>query len=300
MMLVKFKGNINFMKYRKIALALSLALVLASVVLLMVRGLNFGIDFSGGILFQLEFDAPVTVAEVRSSLDKIGFGSPVIQSYSETGVLVRLKGDRESDQREILKSLRETLGVDFKVLRVEMVGPAVGSQLRKSATLATILALLAMLIYITFRFKFMFAVGAVIALMHDVIVTLGIFSLTFHEVSMPFIAGMLTLVGYSINDTIVIFDRVRENFKYLKDWGVVNLLNNSINQSLSRTINTSLTTLFPVLTLFLWGGKAISDFSMALLVGIIVGTYSSIYIAGAVVVEWYLRSPGGSRKLQRR
>lgn len=300
MMLVKFKGNINFMKYRKIALALSLALVLASIVLLMVRGLNFGIDFSGGILFQLEFDAPVTGAEVRSSLDKIGFGSPVIQSYSERGVLVRLKGDRESDQREILKSLRETLGVDFKVLRVEMVGPAVGSQLRKSATLATILALLAMLIYITFRFKFMFAVGAVIALMHDVIVTLGIFSLTFQEVSMPFIAGMLTLVGYSINDTIVIFDRVRENFKYLKDWGVVNLLNNSINQSLSRTINTSLTTLFPVLTLFLWGGKAISDFSMALLVGIIVGTYSSIYIAGAVVVEWYLRSPGGSRKLQRR
>ena len=300
MMLVKFKGNINFMKYRKIALALSLALVLASVVLLMVRGLNFGIDFSGGILFQLEFDAPVAVAEVRSSLDKIGFGSPVIQSYSETGVLVRLKGDRESDQREILKSLRETLGVDFKVLRVEMVGPAVGSQLRKSATLATILAMLAMLAYITFRFKFLFAVGAVIALMHDVIVTLGIFSLTFQEVSMPFIAGMLTLVGYSINDTIVIFDRVRENFKYLKDWGVVNLLNNSINQSLSRTINTSLTTLFPVLTLFLWGGKAISDFSMALLVGIIVGTYSSIYIAGAVVVEWYLRSPGGSRKLQRR
>jgi len=133
-----------------------------------------------------------------------------------------------------------------------------------------------------------------------VIITLGIFSITYHEVSMPFIAGMLTLVGYSINDTIVVFDRVRENFKNLKQWGVVDLFNNSINQVLSRTINTSLTTLFPVITLFLWGGEVISDFSMALLIGIIVGTYSSIYIAGAMVVEWYLRSPHETVKLQKR
>ena len=200
--------------------------------------------------------------------------------------------------KEILKSLRETLGVDFKVLRVEMVGPAVGSQLRKSATLATILALLAMLIYITFRFKFMFAVGAVIALMHDVIVTLGIFSLTFQEVSMPFIAGMLTLVGYSINDTIVIFDRVRENFKYLKDWGVVNLLNNSINQSLSRTINTSLTTLFPVLTLFCGVERPFLIFHGTLVESLWALTvpYTS---PGRL---WWngIYDPGGSRKLQRR
>jgi len=299
-MFIKLKTNINFMKYRRLALLGSALLVLLSVVLLITRGLNFGIDFTGGMLLQLEFDSPVSVAEVRGSLDKIGFGGSVIQAYSEKGVLIRLKTDQESDQKKIVNSLRESLGKNVKVLRTEVVGPVAGSQLRRSAILATSLALLAMLAYITFRFQFRFAVGGVVALVHDVIITLGIFSITYHEVSMPFIAGMLTLVGYSINDTIVVFDRVRENFKNLKQWGMVDLFNNSINQVLSRTINTSLTTLFPVITLFLWGGEVISDFSMALLVGIIVGTYSSIYIAGAIVVEWYLRSPHEAGKLQKR
>lgn len=299
-MFIKLKTNINFMKYRRLALLGSALLVLLSLVLLITRGLNFGIDFTGGMLLQLEFDSPVSVAEVRGSLDKIGFGGSVIQAYSEKGVLIRLKTDQESDQKKIVTSLRESLGKNVKVLRTEVVGPVAGSQLRRSAILATSLALLAMLAYITFRFQFRFAVGGVVALVHDVIITLGIFSITYHEVSMPFIAGMLTLVGYSINDTIVVFDRVRENFKNLKQWGVVDLFNNSINQVLSRTINTSLTTLFPVITLFLWGGEVISDFSMALLIGIIVGTYSSIYIAGAIVVEWYLRSPHEAGKLQKR
>lgn len=299
-MFIKLKTNINFMKYRRLALLGSALLVLLSLVLLITRGLNFGIDFTGGMLLQLEFDSPVSVAEVRGSLDKIGFGGSVIQAYSEKGVLIHLKTDQESDQKKIVNSLRESLGKNVKVLRTEVVGPVAGSQLRRSAILATSLALLAMLAYITFRFQFRFAVGGVVALVHDVIITLGIFSITYHEVSMPFIAGMLTLVGYSINDTIVVFDRVRENFKNLKQWGVVDLFNNSINQVLSRTINTSLTTLFPVITLFLWGGEVISDFSMALLIGIIVGTYSSIYIAGAMVVEWYLRSPHEAGKLQKR
>ncbi|AFM21095.1 protein-export membrane protein, SecD/SecF family [Acetomicrobium mobile DSM 13181] len=299
-MFIKLKTNINFMKYRRLALLGSALLVLLSLVLLITRGLNFGIDFTGGMLLQLEFDSPVSVAEVRGSLDKIGFGGSVIQAYSEKGVLIRLKTDQESDQKKIVNSLRESLGKNVKVLRTEVVGPVAGSQLRRSAILATSLALLAMLAYITFRFQFRFAVGGVVALVHDVIITLGIFSITYHEVSMPFIAGMLTLVGYSINDTIVVFDRVRENFKNLKQWGMVDLFNNSINQVLSRTINTSLTTLFPVITLFLWGGEVISDFSMALLIGIIVGTYSSIYIAGAMVVEWYLRSPHEAGKLQKR
>ena len=299
-MFIKLKTNINFMKYRRLALLGSALLVLLSLVLLITRGLNFGIDFTGGMLLQLEFDSPVSVAEVRGSLDKIGFGGSVIQAYSEKGVLIHLKTDQESDQKKIVNSLRESLGKNVKVLRTEVVGPVAGSQLRRSAILATSLALLAMLAYITFRFQFRFAVGGVVALVHDVIITLGIFSITYHEVSMPFIAGMLTLVGYSINDTIVVFDRVRENFKNLKQWGMVDLFNNSINQVLSRTINTSLTTLFPVITLFLWGGEVISDFSMALLIGIIVGTYSSIYIAGAMVVEWYLRSPHEAGKLQKR
>ncbi len=291
-MFIKLKSNFNFMKYRKIALGLSLCLIISSLLLLATRGLNFGIDFAGGMLFQLEFDAPLSVSEIRASLDEAGFGGAVIQPYSDRGVLIRVKSDREGDQKIVLDSLRGTTDKGFRVLRAEMVGPVVGSQLRKSAALATVFALLAMLAYITIRFRLRFAVGAVIALVHDVIITLGIFSLTFQEISMPFIAGMLTLVGYSINDTIVIFDRVRENSKNPKGMAFVDLFNSSINQVLSRTINTSLTTFFPVLALFLWGGKAISDFSMALLVGIVVGTYSSIYIAGTVVVEWNMRSRG--------
>jgi preprotein translocase subunit SecF len=280
------------MKYRKIALGLSLCLIISSLLLLATRGLNFGIDFAGGMLFQLEFDSPLSVSEIRTSLERAGFGGAVIQPYSDRGVLIRVKSDREGDQKKVLDSLRSSAGKDFRVLRAEMVGPVVGSQLRKSAALATVFALLAMLAYITIRFRLRFAVGAFIALVHDVIITLGIFSLTFQEISMPFIAGMLTLVGYSINDTIVVFDRVRENLKNPKGMAFVDLFNSSINQVLSRTINTSLTTFFPVLALFLWGGKAISDFSMALLVGIVVGTYSSIYIAGTVVVEWNMRSRG--------
>ncbi|WP_213697296.1 protein translocase subunit SecF [Acetomicrobium sp.] len=291
-MFIKLKSNFNFMKYRKIALGLSLCLIISSLLLLATRGLNFGIDFAGGMLFQLEFDSPLSVSEIRASLDEAGFGGAVIQPYSDRGVLIRVKSDREGDQKKVLDSLRGSTGKDFRVLRAEMVGPVVGSQLRKSAALATVFALLAMLAYITIRFRLRFAVGAVIALVHDVIITLGIFSLTFQEISMPFIAGMLTLVGYSINDTIVVFDRVRENLKNPKGMAFVDLFNSSINQVLSRTINTSLTTFFPVLALFLWGGKAISDFSMALLVGIVVGTYSSIYIAGTVVVEWNMRSRG--------
>jgi len=292
MFINKLKSNFNFMKYRRIALGLSLCLIISSLLLLATRGLNFGIDFAGGMLFQLEFDAPLSVSEIRASLDEAGFGGAVIQPYSDRGVLIRVKSDREGDQKIVLDSLRGTTDKGFRVLRAEMVGPVVGSQLRKSAALATVFALLAMLAYITIRFRLRFAVGAVIALVHDVIITLGIFSLTFQEISMPFIAGMLTLVGYSINDTIVIFDRVRENSKNPKGMAFVDLFNSSINQVLSRTINTSLTTFFPVLALFLWGGKAISDFSMALLVGIVVGTYSSIYIAGTVVVEWNKRSRG--------
>lgn len=291
-MFIKLKSNFNFMKYRKIALGLSLCLIISSLLLLATRGLNFGIDFAGGMLFQLEFDSPLSVSEIRTSLERAGFDGAVIQPYSDRGVLIRVKSDREGEQKKVLDSLRGSTGKGFRVLRAEMVGPVVGSQLRKSAALATVFALLAMLAYITIRFRLRFAVGAVIALVHDVIITLGIFSLTFQEISMPFIAGMLTLVGYSINDTIVVFDRVRENLKNPKGMAFVDLFNSSINQVLSRTINTSLTTFFPVLALFLWGGKAISDFSMALLVGIVVGTYSSIYIAGTVVVEWNMRSRG--------
>jgi preprotein translocase subunit SecF len=177
------------------------------------------------------------------------------------------------------------------VLRIEKVGPVVGKQLRKEAVVAVAVALVGILLYITVRFRFRFAVVSVVALLHDTLLTLGLFSLLGREVSLPFIAAILTVVGYSLNDTIVVLDRVRENWKDLRSKGIVHILDLSINQTLSRTINTSLTTLLPVTALFLWGGAVISDFSLALLAGILVGTYSSIYIAGALLCEWNLRKP---------
>jgi len=175
--------------------------------------------------------------------------------------------------------------------RLEKVGPVVGEHLRHQAFVALAIALAGILAYVTVRFRFRFAVVSVAALIHDAIITLGVFSLTGREVSLPFIAAILTIVGYSLNDTIVVLDRVRENWKDLRPKGIITVINDSINQTLSRTINTSLTTFLPVLTLFIWGGPVIANFAFALLIGIVVGTYSSIYIAGTLLGEWYTRSP---------
>jgi preprotein translocase subunit SecF len=205
-------------------------------------------------------------------------------------MIIRLKADSEEVRREVLKQLKTSFG-EIQVLRLEKVGPVVGKLLRNEAFMAVALALVGILIYITVRFRFRFAVVSVAALLHDTIITLGVFSLTGREISVTFIAAILTIVGYSLNDTIVVLDRIRENWKGLRGVGVLGLLDNSINQTLSRTINTSLTTFLPVLAFFLWGGPVIANFSFALLVGILVGTYSSIYVASSLLGEWYLRSP---------
>jgi preprotein translocase subunit SecF len=279
------------MRFRRKAVILSGILVLASLGLLMTRGLNLGIDFSGGHLVQAEFSEAIRVAEVRDLLAEIGQEQAVIQGYGENGMIVRLRSSADDRQVEIvIDTLRENYS-GMEVLRLEKVGPVVGETLRRQAVIAVVIALAGILLYITVRFRFRFAVSSVMALLHDAIITLGVFSLTGREITLPFIAAILTIVGYSLNDTIVVLDRVRENWKVLRKEGILPLINRSINQTLSRTLNTSMTTFLPVLALFLWGGPVIANFAFALLVGIIVGTYSSIYVSGTILGEWYLRSP---------
>ncbi|WP_286951652.1 MULTISPECIES: protein translocase subunit SecF [Aminobacterium] len=291
-----FRKNFSFpfMKYRRQAILLSLGLVVVSLVLLFTKGLNLGIDFTGGNLIQVEFASQVPVGDVRDTLAEIGQKQAVIQGYSDKGVIIRVNVDSEESRKEVIQTLKDKYP-GMEVLRFEKVGPVVGEKLRREAFLAVSLALLGILAYITVRFKFRFAVVSVVALMHDTIITLGIFSLLGREISLPFIAAILTIVGYSLNDTIVVFDRVRENWKYLRQEGLLKVLDMSINQTLSRTINTSLTTFFPVLALFIWGGAVIANFSFALLLGILVGTYSSICIASSLLAEWYLRYPDNKK-----
>ncbi len=281
--------NLDFMKFRRKALILSGILLLASILLLFTRGLNLGIDFVGGNLMQLKFSAAVEVSDLRDILSDVGQSQAVIQSYSNDGFMIRLNAQEETVRKEVLQAIREKYP-DVELLRFEKVGPVVGEQLRKEAFIAVCMALLGILGYITIRFQFRFAVVSVLALMHDSVITLGVFSLTGMEVSLPFIAAILTIVGYSLNDTIVVLDRVRENWKNIKSWGIVKLLNVSLNQTLSRTVNTSITTFLPVMAFFILGGPVLANFSFALLIGIVVGTYSSIYIAGSLLSEWYERS----------
>lgn len=290
MALFNKKWNVRFMEGRRVAMMISLILIVASLGLLMVRGLNLGIDFTGGFQFQVEFPEALEVTEVREALSEVGQSQAIIQAYSDNGMIIRLKADSEDVRREVLGQLKTSFG-EIQVLRLEKVGPVVGQLLRKEAFMALALALVGILIYITVRFRFRFALVSVAALVHDTIITLGVFSLTQREISVTFIAAILTIVGYSLNDTIVVLDRIRENWKHTRKLGIPGLLDVSINQTLSRTINTSLTTFLPVMAFFLWGGPVIANFSFALLVGILVGTYSSIYVASSLICEWYVRSP---------
>ena len=284
------KWHIPFMKYRRLALGISCALMVLSLGLVVAKGLNLSVDYTGGILLQVEFPAAVEVGQVREALAGVGQGQATIQAYSDRGVIVRFQSQSGENRKQVLGALNQRFG-KIQVLRLETVGPVVGEELRQQAFVALILALGGILAYMAFRFQFRFGMAAVLSLLHDAILMIGVYSLTGKEVGVSFIAAILTVVGYSLNDSIVVLDRVRENWKDLRGKGIVDLVDLSINQTLSRTINTSLTTLLPVLAMYFLGGEVISNFAFAFLVGITVGTYSSIYIASAVVAEWYLRSP---------
>lgn len=284
------KINFPFMKYRMQAIAISLILVVLSLGLVMTKGLNLSVDFTGGLVLQVSFSSPVDVAEIRTSLSNIGQGQAIIQAYDNNDVLIRFQAQDEEVRKQVLDTLKKDFG-GLTILKIDKVGPVVGKELRVQAILALVLALVGILTYMAFRFKFRFGVAAVLSLIHDAIIMLGVYSFTGKEVSVTFIAAILTVIGYSLNDSIVVLDRVRENWPSVRSKGVLELVNESINQTLARTINTSLTTLLPVIAMVFFGGEVISNFAFAFLVGIVVGTYSSIYIASSVVAEWYLRYP---------
>jgi preprotein translocase subunit SecF len=278
------------MKYRKFAVGLSIVLVLSSFLSLAVKGVNLSVDFTGGVDIQIEFSAPADIAAVRETMSAAGFAQMTILPYNERNVSIRYQESGEDIQRSIIKALEDKFGA-VKIQKIDKVGPVVGLELRRQAQVAITLAIVAILIYMAIRFRFRFGVAAVVALMHDSIIMLGVYSFTGREVGTWFIAAILTVIGYSLNDTIVVLDRVRENWPQVHRVGMLDLINNSINQTLSRTINTALTTLLPVLAMFFLGVEVISNLAFAFLIGIVVGTFSSIYVASTIVAEWYLRKP---------
>lgn len=282
-----FYFNIDFMKIRKFALTLSLVLVIASIVLLFTRGLNLGIDFTGGNVIQAEFEKLPDISEIRDVISGIVAKGAMIQNFGEKGIIIRTNEDTEQSRESVVKALSAKYP-DMQVTGFEKVGPVVGGELRRQAFIGVTIALIAILIYITLRFQFRFAVVSVVPLVHDVIVTLGFFSITQMEIGSSFIAAILTIVGYSLNNTIIILDRVRENWGTLSRDGIVNLVNRSLNQTLARTINTTLTTLFPIVALCVWGGPVLGAFSYAMLAGMIAGTWSSMFIATGLLCEWIL------------
>ena len=280
---------INFNKFYKPFNIISIILVTVSIFLLIFKGLNFGVDFKGGTLIELRTtDYQVTISTLRQSLSKMNLGDVNVKKFgNENDFLIKFeKKNNDINMIELIKNdLSKTIGNNFNFRRVENVGPKVSSELLKSGVIAIFLSLAVMLFYIWIRFEWQFSLGAILALFHDVIITLGIFSLFNLEINLSIVAAVLTIVGYSMNDTVVIFDRVRENLRKYSDIKIYELTNISINETLSRTIITSVTTLLALVSIYLFGGEILKGFSLAMILGVLFGTYSSMYIANAVLVS---------------
>lgn len=294
--LVPAKTNVGFMAHRVKAFVLSGVLFVASIGLFLAADLNYGIDFEGGILIEVGTPEPADLGRMRGALSGLDLGEVALQEFGrDTEVLVRVErqpGDSTAQQRAVAavkEALTAEIPGELSYRRVEFVGPKVSAELVRAGTLASILAVVAMLVYIWFRFEWQFAVGAVLALVHDVVLTIGIFALTRLEFNLSIIAAILTIVGYSVNDTVVVYDRIRENLRKYRRMPLVELLNVSINDTLSRTTMTSATTLIALLTLFFFGGAVIKGFTFAMIWGVVVGTYSSIFVAAPLLVYIGLR-----------
>jgi len=314
MEIIKKDTNIDFMGRRKVAFIFSAVLIVICLLSLLIRGLNFGIDFTGGTLVAVSYDSAVEVADVRSALNDAGIEDAVVQYFGTArDIQVRLPAagaeSAAGNSSTVMEALRtpfsETLNTDVDPGRtiqqclsggetidchvqmrlVEFVGPQVGEELANDGGLAMLIALVCILIYVWLRFEWKFSVGSVAALAHDVIITLGLFSIFQFDFSLPVLAAVLAVIGYSLNDTIVVFDRIRENFRKMRKGTPAQVINVAVNQTLRRTLLTSITTLLVVLTLLLIGGEVIRGFSIALLIGVIVGTYSSIFIASPIVLQ---------------
>ena len=279
---------IAFNKYYNQFNILSVSLVVVSLFFLIFKGLNFGIDFKGGTLIELRSnDNKINVSSLRDNLSQMNLGDISVKKFgNETDFLIKFENNENKNViEEIKKNLDKSFGNNFNFRRVENVGPKVSAELLRSGVIAISVALALMLIYIWIRFEWQFSLGAILALFHDVIVTLGLFSLLGLEINLSIIAAVLTIVGYSMNDTVVIFDRVRENLRKYADIKIFELTNISINETLSRTLITSITTLLALLSIFFFGGEILKGFSLAMIFGVIFGTYSSIYIANTVLVR---------------
>ena len=289
--LIPDKTAIPFLGLRRTFFAISIALAAASVVVLLARGLNFGIDFAGGILIEVGTQREADIGQMRSALGGLNLGEIALQEFgSPTEVLIRIErqpGDATAQQAAVA-TVRDALSANYgdtlSYRRVETVGPKVGAELIQAGIIAVVVSVFLMLVYIWFRFELPFAIGAVIALIHDVLLSLGVFAALGLEFNLPIVAAILLIVGYSMNDTVVVYDRVRENLRKYKTLPLLALLNRSVNETLSRTVITSVTTLLALFALLIFGGAVIRDFSFAMIWGVIVGTYSSVFIAGALLL----------------
>jgi preprotein translocase subunit SecF len=289
MLLNRFDYKYNFMGIRHIAMAFSVVLITASIISFFVRGLTFGLDFTGGTLIEVSYKQPVQLEKIRTNLHNNGFADAVLQYFgTDRDVIIRLGQHEESKDNRLSTQILKILQADGEALemrRVEYVGPQVGNELIEKGILAVIYTLIGILIYVALRFDKRLATGAIVALLHDPILIVGIFSLFQLEFDLTVLAAILAVIGYSINDTIVVYDRIRDNLIKMRKQSVIEVMNISINQTLSRTVMTSVTTLLVVVVLFFVGGDLIRGFALALIAGIVVGTYSSIYVASALALE---------------
>ncbi len=279
------KKKFDFIKNRRTAHIISAVIILIGLISIVFQGFNLGIDFAGGTLIQIRFDKSVSTTEVRNVLSEFNLSQSTIQNLSGNEFVIRTEKIDSEQRKGILSAFRENL-TDLEILRVETVGPVIGENLKMLALYALLFAFIGIILYITMRFEFKFSIVSIFALSHDCLIVLGIFSLLQKEITISIIAAVLTILWYSLNNTIVILDRLRENIKFKTREPFENLINMSINQSLSRTINTALTTIIPILTLYFFGGNILSDFALALFLGMIAGTYSSIFIASPLLLEW--------------
>ncbi|TDV46471.1 protein translocase subunit secF [Pseudomonas graminis] len=286
------KRTINFMGVRNIAFAITMLLTALALFSWFYKGLNFGLDFTGGTLIELTYERPADLHKVREELVSSGYTEAVVQSFgATTDLLVRMPGEDPQLGTQVAEALRKT-GADnpVTVKRVEFVGPQVGEELRDQGGLGMLLALGGVLVYLAFRFQWKFAVGAIVSLIHDVVVTMGILSFFQVTFDLTVLAAVLAIIGYSLNDTIVVFDRVRENFRLLRKASLIENINISTTQTLLRTMATSISTLLAIVALWIFGGDSLHGFSVALFIGVLAGTYSSIYIANVVLIWLNLRS----------
>mgnify|MGYP001411621112 FL=1 len=282
--LIKQNTNIQFLKYKKITLFISLIFCIVSFFSLFINGLNFGIDFKGGSLIEVKSDEGINIGNVRSRLSLLNLGDVQIQNFgSEKNILVRVEASLSENNSSVLSSITNELQTFGEIQRTEVVGPKISSELIQKGILAIISAVGLMLFYIWIRFEWQFSLGAVLALIHDVIITIGIFSFFQIEFNLSIIAALLTIIGYSMNDTVVVYDRIRENLRKYKKQDLYDLINSSINQTLSRTVLTSFTTLLALFSLYIFGGQVIKGFTLAMIIGVFIGTYSSTFIASQLL-----------------